>query len=160
MEQQCLSAIKVKEMVVPTCTYLFTSQGIMAHCSTFSKHALRLGHGLACRCVPRVVDVNTAFEVGSRPRPHDSTNHESSVKAGRHAFVITTKTSPARRRDKAGLDSFSQTGDTHGQEHLIRPHGDLEGNAVQNTLDDGSFSMDLAATGAYLCSHLLNHACK
>jgi len=57
-EQRCLSAMKVKEMMIATCTYLFTSHGIMALRSTFDTHVLRLGYGLACRGVPRVVDVD------------------------------------------------------------------------------------------------------
>ena len=104
------------------------------------------------------MDVNTAFKVGSRPRPHDLTNHVSSVKAGRHAFVITTKTSPARRRDKAGLDSFPRTGNSHGQEHLktscTTVQGDLESNAVQTTLDNGGLSTDLAVLPAEACMQI------
>ena len=156
MEQQCLSAIKVKEMVVPTCTYLFTSHGIMAHCSTFSKHALRLGHGLACRGVPRVVDVNTAFKVGSRPRPHHLTNHVSSVKAGRRAFARRTKTSTVCRRDKAELMYNSQTGNSHGREHPRRrvslPMAKARATACKTLFDDGGISTDLAGTGPVSCS--------
>jgi hypothetical protein len=53
-------------MMIPTCTYLFPSHGIIAPCSTFSRHVLRLGYGLACRGVPRVVEVDLGESTASR----------------------------------------------------------------------------------------------
>jgi hypothetical protein len=87
--------MKVKEMMIPTCTYLATSHGIIAPCGTSSKHVLELGYGLACRGVPRVVDVGLGGNTASRGLklavvrgPHGLTNRRSLVKAGRHAFAM------------------------------------------------------------------------
>ena len=86
--------MEMEKMMIPTCTYLFTSHGIIAPCITFSKHILRLGYGLACRGVPRVVVVDLGESTASRGLKLAVVRGDSGIdqsrivsEAGRHAFA-------------------------------------------------------------------------